>query len=155
MASSTARRVESCTSPWVVATGAQRRLRAVSAHLRAERTSNDAGGGPLAGVKVVEWTTAVQGPAAGQYLRDMGASVIKIEGPVGDGNRHGRGTQNNLVSASSVDLALRARERSARSCRRLSPTGGCGCATHHGSRALDWSRSLCQSTWASGVCQST
>ena len=85
---------------------ARRRLRAVSSHLTAERTSNDAG--PLAGVKVVEWTTAVQGPAAGQYLRDMGASVIKIEGPVGDGNRHGRGTQNNLVSASTVDLALRA-----------------------------------------------
>ena len=154
MASSTARRVESCTSPWVVATGAQRRLRAVSAHLRAERTSNDAGGGPLAGVKVVEWTTAVQGPAAGQYLRDMGASVIKIEGPVGDGNRHGRGTQNNLVSASSVDLALRAsgaRGRVGDSHLRA----GAVVPTHPGSRALDWSHSLCQSTWASGVCQST
>ena len=45
---------------------------------------------------MVEFTTAVQGPAAGQYLRDMGAEVIKIEGPSGDGNRHGRGTQNEL-----------------------------------------------------------
>ena len=29
----------------------------------------------------------------------MGASVIKIEGPVGDGNRHGRGTQNDTPRA--------------------------------------------------------
>jgi crotonobetainyl-CoA:carnitine CoA-transferase CaiB-like acyl-CoA transferase len=45
---------------------------------------------------VVELTTAIQGPAAGQYLRDMGADVIKIEPPTGDGNRHGRGFQNKL-----------------------------------------------------------
>ena len=86
---------------------------------------------------MVELTTAVQGPAAGQYLRDMGADVVKVrlgrvavsdtaapkylsvnleikwseggakrqhdvsspavkvERPTGDGNRHGRGTQNN------------------------------------------------------------
>lgn len=84
---------------------AHRRLCAVSSHMTTSAklqsfvSASEAAGqdGPLAGVKVVEWTTAVQGPAAGQYLRDMGAEVIKIEGPVGDGNRHGRGTQNDLV----------------------------------------------------------
>ena len=34
---------------------------------------------PLAGLTVIEMTVAVQGPAAGLYLRDMGAEVIKIE----------------------------------------------------------------------------
>lgn len=91
---------------------AQRRLCAVSSHLKTSArlqsfvsASEVAAGqdGPLAGVKVVEWTTAVQGPAAGQYLRDMGAEVIKIEGPVGDGNRHGRGTQNDLVRSAHSD----------------------------------------------------
>ena len=77
------------------------RLRSLASHLRAaprpaaaseQEVDED---GPLAGMLVVEWTTAIQGPAAGQYLRDMGAEVIKIEGPTGDGNRHGRGTQND------------------------------------------------------------
>lgn len=50
---------------------------------------------PLEGMTVVEMTIAVQGPAAGLYLRDMGAQVIKIEPPVGDGSRYGRGRFNN------------------------------------------------------------
>ena len=33
---------------------------------------------PLEGFTVVEMTVAVQGPAAGLYLRDMGAEVIKV-----------------------------------------------------------------------------
>ena len=49
---------------------------------------------PLEGIVVVEMTIAVQGPAAGLYLRDMGATVIKVEPPLGDASRYGRGRQN-------------------------------------------------------------
>ncbi len=49
---------------------------------------------PLEGITVVEMTIAVQGPAAGLYLRDMGARVIKVEPPLGDPSRYGRGRQN-------------------------------------------------------------
>jgi hypothetical protein len=84
---------------------AQSRLRAVAGHMRCSPAAEQSADGPLKGVVVVEWTTAVQGPAAGQYLSDMGASVIKIEGPVGDGNRHGRGTQNETVSSRLRDIA--------------------------------------------------
>ena len=40
--------------------------------------------GPLSGVKVVDVTINVLGPAATQILGDMGAEVIKIEAPGGD-----------------------------------------------------------------------
>ena len=44
--------------------------------------------GPLAGVKVVEFTSVVLGPWACQILGDMGAAVVKVEPPVGDTNRN-------------------------------------------------------------------
>jgi crotonobetainyl-CoA:carnitine CoA-transferase CaiB-like acyl-CoA transferase len=49
---------------------------------------------PLAGLTVVEMTIAVQGPAAGVYLRDMGADVFKVEPPLGDPSRYNRARQN-------------------------------------------------------------
>lgn len=49
---------------------------------------------PLEGMIVVEMTIAVQGPAAGLYLRDMGAEVIKVEPPLGDASRYSRARQN-------------------------------------------------------------
>jgi crotonobetainyl-CoA:carnitine CoA-transferase CaiB-like acyl-CoA transferase len=41
---------------------------------------------PLEGVKVIEFSHMVMGPAAGLVLADLGADVIKIE-PVGDGDK--------------------------------------------------------------------
>ena len=43
---------------------------------------------PLAGLKVLELARVLAGPWAGQILADLGADVIKVEGPDGDGTRH-------------------------------------------------------------------
>ncbi|WP_448585751.1 CaiB/BaiF CoA transferase family protein [Thermaurantiacus sp.] len=42
---------------------------------------------PLAGIRVVEFTHMVMGPAAGQILADLGAEVIKVEPIGGDATR--------------------------------------------------------------------
>ena len=51
---------------------------------------------PLSHLRVVEMATAIQGPAAGLFLSDMGAEVIKVEPPLGDVNRYFRGVNNSL-----------------------------------------------------------
>jgi len=43
--------------------------------------------GPLHGVTVLDLSSVILGPMAGQYLGDMGADVIKVEGPEGDVTR--------------------------------------------------------------------
>ena len=42
---------------------------------------------PLHGVKVVELARILAGPWAGQVLADLGAEVVKVEGPAGDDTR--------------------------------------------------------------------
>ena len=44
--------------------------------------------GPLAGVRVVEYAQYVAGPLCGVLLADLGADVVKVEPPAGDGYRH-------------------------------------------------------------------
>ena len=53
-------------------------------------------GGPLEGIRVVELTMAIQGPAAALYFANMGADVIKLEPPYGDASRYHRGINNTL-----------------------------------------------------------
>ena len=42
--------------------------------------------GPLDGVKVVELSEIIAAPFAGMLLPDMGAEVVKVEPPWGQGN---------------------------------------------------------------------
>ena len=62
--------------------------------------------GPLDGVKVVEITMYQQGPIAGAYLGDLGASVIKVEPREGD---PGRGFMRIIGARVGAEAALKGR----------------------------------------------
>lgn len=57
---------------------------------------------PLSGVRVIEFCQIAAGPFAGMLLADMGADVIKVESPEGDGMRnwppHTGGYSENFAS---------------------------------------------------------
>jgi len=45
-------------------------------------------GGPLRGIRVLEFTQIIAGPVAGIHLSDLGADVVKIEPPKGEDRRN-------------------------------------------------------------------
>ncbi|WP_169983171.1 CaiB/BaiF CoA-transferase family protein [Microbispora sp. H10836] len=50
-------------------------------------TAPERGGGPLSGVLVADFSRVLAGPYATMLLADMGAEVVKVEGPRGDDTR--------------------------------------------------------------------
>lgn len=50
--------------------------------------------GPLDGVRVIDMSTVVLGPYAGQIMGDLGADVIRVESPVSDMTRWSGGSPN-------------------------------------------------------------
>ncbi len=59
---------------------------------------------PLAGVRIADLTTVVMGPLATRMLADMGADVIRIEGPEGDIIRDYQPMRSPKMSAFSMNL---------------------------------------------------
>ncbi len=54
--------------------------------------------GPLAGIRVLDFSTMVSGPVAARMLGDQGAEVIKIESPKGDEMRRIGNTRNGVTA---------------------------------------------------------
>jgi crotonobetainyl-CoA:carnitine CoA-transferase CaiB-like acyl-CoA transferase len=56
--------------------------------MTAEHAIGTATAGPLAGVVVADFSRILAGPYCTMLLADLGAEVIKVEGPTGDDTRH-------------------------------------------------------------------
>src|SRR5258708_36653946 len=68
--------------------------------------------GPLAGVRILDLTQFVLGPYATQTLGDLGADVIKIEGPEGDRQRSEIGKISPAQDLSALFLQFNRNKRS-------------------------------------------
>ena len=68
--------------------------------------------GPLAGVRILAFTQFLLGPAAAQYLADMGADVIKIEPPHGAWERGWAGADAFVGDVSAFFLCANRNVRS-------------------------------------------
>lgn len=66
--------------------------------------------GPLAGFRVLELAHIMAGPACGRLLANLGADVIKVEGPEGDPARNYRPPE--LAGESAAFMALNVSKRS-------------------------------------------
>lgn len=71
----------------------------------------NAAAGPLSGVTVLDLTSFIFGPYATQILGDLGADVIKIEGPEGDRQRYGS-KHARSENMSSLFMTLNRNKRS-------------------------------------------
>lgn len=70
-------------------------------------------GGPLAGLRVIEFSHVLAGPICGQLLADMGAEVIKVERPPkGDTQRWDVAAEDNLGPYSASFFTLNRGKRS-------------------------------------------
>ncbi|MCZ6446034.1 MAG: CoA transferase, partial [Planctomycetota bacterium] len=66
----------------------------------------------LGNMRVVSFCHYLQGPAATQYLADMGADVIKVEPPKGAFERHWSGANTYVGDTSAFYLCANRNKRS-------------------------------------------
>lgn len=68
--------------------------------------------GPLRGLRIIDVTHALAGPFAAMFLADMGADVIKVEGPTGEMTRFGGPwTRDDEEKSYSGGYAIRNRNK--------------------------------------------
>ena len=75
--------------------------------------SNSVSAGPLAHVRVLDFTALVQGPLATQMLGDLGADVVKIERLEGEWSRHWGIADGHTHGQTDSFLAFNRNKRSA------------------------------------------
>ena len=70
------------------------------------------GSAMLGNMRVVSFCHYLQGPAATQYLADMGADVVKVEPPKGAFERHWSGANTYVGDVSAFYLCANRNKRS-------------------------------------------